>query len=221
MGGARIDINACGQLAPPYWLHYFGGTAGFSPGETVTGARSGASGMIAGVNGSVTAGTLWLDPVTVSGAFLPGERITSAGGNALVNYPFTLHGLTTFDSSLAAVIGILKSVVADATTAAALVGAREGVNGVPGDDGDDVDALAQAGDMLDYNNDGFVDEVPADFTDDLTEFAPEWPWGDGRRQTIRRIQPARPVLGHQSGQQGCRPSQIHRPGLSIRLTAGP
>lgn len=69
-------------------LDYDDGTAAFTVGETVTGAASGASGVIVAMQGTVDNGFLVLKNVT-SGPFDANETITSAGGSAKASQPET------------------------------------------------------------------------------------------------------------------------------------
>ena len=62
-------------------LDYEDGTAAFSVGETVTGATSGATGVIVAMQGTVDNGFIVLKDIA-SGPFDAGETITSAGGSA-------------------------------------------------------------------------------------------------------------------------------------------
>jgi len=67
-------------------LTYFGQTAEFSIGETVTGSLSGATGVITDNDDDGAAGTIEMD--TISGTFLAGEDLTgSSGGVALAEGP--------------------------------------------------------------------------------------------------------------------------------------
>lgn len=75
--GVTKEVTAWENQAPAVAIDYTLGTSDFTPGQTATGATSGATGTVLNKGGSTEEGTLVL--TDVRGTFLDGEAITDPG----------------------------------------------------------------------------------------------------------------------------------------------